>query len=96
MVTGRPAMGSAMTASRSDVSAAAVTENRDDVFPYPHQTLYDRMVDRYLLPDDRVEVVHKCPPGDSGEMPCCGRTPFEVPQYHRMTIDADEVTCGGT
>jgi hypothetical protein len=26
-------------------------------------------------------------------MPCCGRTPFEVPRTDRMTTDADAVTC---
>lgn len=38
--------------------------------------------------------VHACPPGDSGTMPCCGRTPFEVPEWHRMTVDPALVTCG--
>ena len=44
----------------------------------------------------RVEVVertHQCPPnGGSGLMPCCGRTPFEVPRTDRMTVDG-VVTC---
>lgn len=39
------------------------------------------------------EVVHMCPPGDSGNMPCCGRTPFEVPRSDRMTVDSRLVTC---
>ncbi len=39
------------------------------------------------------EVVHQCPPEGEGLMPCCGRTPFEVPSYHRMTV-TEEVTCG--
>lgn len=43
---------------------------------------------------ERDEVVHGCP--DEGEtvMPCCGRTPFEVPRWHRMTLDKELVTCG--
>jgi hypothetical protein len=39
-------------------------------------------------------VVHACPPeGAGGLMPCCGRTPFEVPRWHRMTAEDDRVTC---
>lgn len=37
---------------------------------------------------------HRCPPDGSGVMPCCGRTPFEVPHSDRMTLNPDEVTCG--
>lgn len=37
---------------------------------------------------------HQCPPEGSGIMPCCGRTPFEVPRTDRMTLDSDSVTCG--
>jgi hypothetical protein len=40
--------------------------------------------------------VHRCPPGGSGIMPCCGRTPFEVPLHDRITLDPVEVTCDGT
>lgn len=43
----------------------------------------------------RREVVHACPPGESATMPCCGRAPFEVPAYHRMTLEPGEVTCRG-
>lgn len=43
----------------------------------------------------RVEWTHRCPPDGSGLMPCCGRTPFEVPRYHRMTTDPLFVTCPG-
>lgn len=39
--------------------------------------------------------VHACPPGDEGWMPCCHRTPFEIPRWHRMTNDPDLVTCQG-
>jgi hypothetical protein len=42
-----------------------------------------------------VIVTHLCPPGDdSGVMPCCGQTPFEVPRSDRITADKDLVTCG--
>lgn len=39
--------------------------------------------------------VHACPPDGSGIMPCCGRTPFEVPRTDRMTSDPALVTCTG-
>jgi hypothetical protein len=39
------------------------------------------------------EVIHQCPPDGSGLMPCCGRTPFEVPQSNRITLDPTMVTC---
>jgi hypothetical protein len=42
-----------------------------------------------------VEITHRCPPSGSGTMPCCRRTPFEVPSYHRMTLDPNLVTCLG-
>lgn len=38
---------------------------------------------------------HSCPTGDSGVMPCCGRTPFEVSRDDRMTLDESLVTCYG-
>lgn len=41
------------------------------------------------------DVVHQCPPGDGAAMPCCGRTPFEVPRLDRMTSKPDLVTCSG-
>lgn len=48
---------------------------------------------RYKLSLD--EVVHACPAKAETAMPCCGRTPFDVPVYHRMTLDPSLVTCGG-
>lgn len=44
-------------------------------------------------PKSLPEVIHLCPPGDSNVMPCCGRTPHEVPVWHRLTTDAALVTC---
>lgn len=39
-------------------------------------------------------VVHAGPPtGGGGLMPCCGRTPFEVPHTDRMTGYSADVTC---
>ena len=43
---------------------------------------------------DAAMSTHACPPLGSGSMPCCGRTPFEVPRSHRMAVDMDLVTCG--
>lgn len=39
------------------------------------------------------EVVHRCPPMGSGVTPCCGRTPFELPRFDRITLDPKLVTC---
>lgn len=41
-----------------------------------------------------ASVVHRSPPPGAGEMPCCGLTPLEVPQWHRITIHPALVTCG--
>lgn len=41
------------------------------------------------------EIVHRCPPGGAATMPCCGRTPFEVPATDRLTLDNALVTCHG-
>jgi hypothetical protein len=40
-------------------------------------------------------TVHLTPPGDSGQCPCCDRTPFELPRADRMTMDRGAVTCKG-
>jgi hypothetical protein len=40
-------------------------------------------------------TVHRCPPGESGRMPCCGLTPAEVSRHDRLTLDAEKVTCRG-
>lgn len=37
-------------------------------------------------------VIHSCPQSGSSIMPCCGRTPYEVPRTDRLTIDG-RVTC---
>lgn len=41
-----------------------------------------------------AETIHRCPIGESGFMPCCSRTPFEVSRWDRMTLDDALVTCG--
>lgn len=55
------------------------------------------MNDRQVItptPDPVVsEVIHRCPSGDDGVTPCCGRTPFELPPMDRMTVDSSLVTC---
>lgn len=38
-------------------------------------------------------LVHQAPNDDSGAMPCCGRTPFEVPATDQMTLEPEAVTC---
>ncbi|MEU1071885.1 MULTISPECIES: HIT domain-containing protein [unclassified Streptomyces] len=42
---------------------------------------------------DQPETVHACPPDGSGLLPCCQRTPFEVPRTDRITEDPAAVTC---
>lgn len=41
-----------------------------------------------------VVVVHRCPPGDEAQMPCCGGWPLER-LGERMTADPALVTCPG-
>lgn len=52
----------------------------------------------YLEEQERIHgrVVHRCPPTGESFFPCCGQSPFTVPQWHRMTTGTSEVTCGKT
>jgi hypothetical protein len=43
--------------------------------------------------DAPSSVTHQCPPDGSGAMPCCDRTPFEVPDTDCLTSDEGVVTC---
>jgi len=43
----------------------------------------------------RDGVTHRSPSPDSPEMPCCGRTPAEIPAKDRVTTDPAQVTCRG-
>lgn len=45
------------------------------------------------MPEHFAENVHACPPTGTTVMPCCGRTPLEVPRTDRMTAHRDQVTC---
>jgi hypothetical protein len=38
--------------------------------------------------------IHQCPDAGSAIMPCCGRTPFDVPRGDGLTTLPDLVTCG--
>lgn len=38
--------------------------------------------------------IHQCPRPGSAIMPCCGRTPFEVPRVDGLTTEQYLVTCG--
>ena len=49
-------------------------------------------VSAHLIWEQAAGVVHACPPFASDTMPCCGKSPFEVPQ-DRMTLDLTDVTC---
>lgn len=46
------------------------------------------------MSDNASETTHRCPEGSEAAMPCCGRTPFEVPWTDRLTEDPESVTCG--
>lgn len=39
-------------------------------------------------------TTHRCPTDGSGETPCCGLSPLELPLDDRMTVDG-EVDCDG-
>jgi hypothetical protein len=41
-----------------------------------------------------ISTIHLCPPEGKGLFPCCGKTPFEVPGYDRVTLSKRSVTCG--
>lgn len=42
-------------------------------------------------------VVHKAPSPQEVGMPCCFKTPYDLPHNHRITLDPAQVTCtGGT
>ncbi len=43
----------------------------------------------------RAEVVHRLPPDEGGVMPCCGRTPFDVPACDRLAAGDAPITCPG-
>ncbi len=49
--------------------------------------------DVWLISD---EVTHMCPVTSGDAMPCCGLTPYEVPRWHRLTLDKELVTCDGS
>lgn len=38
-------------------------------------------------------TTHACPADGAATMPCCGRTPLEVPMSEGITVDATLVTC---
>jgi hypothetical protein len=47
-----------------------------------------------VSPEDmqRFEVVHLIADGRATTS-CCGRTPFELPHAHRLTVDPEQATC---
>lgn len=56
----------------------------------PSPSAAPRPVENVYLDD---ATTHRCPPEGSGVMPCCNRTPFEVPSTDRITDDPERVTC---
>ena len=47
-------------------------------------------------PHGHDEIVHRCPPIGSDIMPCCKCRPYEMPLWHRLTLDPALVTCRNT
>lgn len=41
-----------------------------------------------------AETLHASPELGSSISPCCGRSLAQLPQYDRITLDAEQVTCG--
>lgn len=52
------------------------------------------MTDHEAIPALADSPIHQCPRPGSAIMPCCGRTPFEVPRMDRLTTESYLVTCG--
>lgn len=48
-----------------------------------------------LVIGEEDTIVHACPPDGSGLMPCCGRSPIDVPLTERISMDGTAVTCPG-
>lgn len=49
-----------------------------------------------LVIGEEDTIIHACPPYGSGLMPCCGRSPIDVPLTERISMDGTAVTCAGT
>lgn len=62
--------------------------------PSNEQGAWWREIDEFLLAIDAV-VIHQCPPKGSDVTPCCGRAPFELSTFDRMTTVTSSVTCSG-
>jgi hypothetical protein len=48
-----------------------------------------------LVIGEEDSIVHACPPDGSGLMPCCGRSPIDVPLTERISMDGTAITCAG-
>lgn len=48
-----------------------------------------------LVIGEEDTIIHACPPDGSGLMPCCGRSPIDVPLTERISMDGTAVTCAG-
>lgn len=40
------------------------------------------------------EITHLCPPSGEMRMPCCNKTPFDVPRTDHLTLMPEMVNCG--
>jgi hypothetical protein len=82
-----PCCGQPLTVATPEGHACAVPGTEREDGPTDAATLL-----AILHEPPVTETVHACPPDGSGLMPCCGRTPFEVPK-ERITIYPRLVTC---
>lgn len=62
--------------------------------PSPLHRVDCRALFEARIEDDPAEVVHALPPHGSANVPCCDRSPFDLPVTDRITVDG-VVTCGG-
>lgn len=51
---------------------------------------------RLIVFGDEESIVHACPVGTSGIMPCCGKGTMDVPLTEPIRMDPNTVTCRGS
>lgn len=77
----------------------------DDVVPNPFKPLrmfaeemrkaFENVNAKLIVTEPRPwTVVHMVPSDDTSIMPCCGKIPFEVSNFDKITDNTEDVTCG--
>ena len=54
----------------------------------------ERLRDYKEREDQEGVHIHRCPRQGESVTPCCGKTPFEISGWHRMTTKPELVNCG--